>query len=391
MLLMYAWLEVDLDVIAHNYRIIREHLGSTKIMGVVKADAYGHGIEPVARTLDGLGIDAFAVISFEEARRVRKVSDRDVLLLGFLNSAEIEAAIKDGMILSLFDRELADKLNETAQKVGKKARVHLKVETGLNRLGMSAEELIDLLDNLENYPNLQIESIYTHLTSSGNRERDQAQFDRFKPVLDEIKARGIQIQQHMTNSHALQVFPEGYMDMMRLGLALYGVEEVLPGLKPSLQAKTVVIQKKKVKAGEGISYNHLFVAEKDMEIAVIAMGYAEGLSQTLTGKVSVLAGGEVRPIVGQICMNLSVIDATGLDLKRGDEVVVIGRQGNQEIRVADMAKAGGIRHHEILIRMGKGLPKVYFESGLALIDSTILVPESETANSSAAHFIRLSP
>jgi alanine racemase len=357
---MRAWLEIDLAVVSRNFQQVRRYLPShTVICAVVKADAYGHGIEAIVRTLDRLDVDSFAVISLDEALRVRKETARDVLILGYLDDTEITEAIRQGFILSLYDRQLADLYNGIAERVGKPVRVHLKVETGINRLGMTAGEALEILAQPLLFPNVIPKAVFTHLTSSSKREVNLQQLERFQPFLDEMHALGVNLPIHMENSHALADFPEGQFDVVRLGLALYGVERVLPELDPSLQAKTVVIQKKPLKAGEGTSYNHLFRAPKDMEIAVIAMGYAEGLSQAMTGKADVLVHGKRVPIIGQICMNLSVIDATGLPLSRGDEVVVIGKQGTEEITVADMARACGVRHHEILTRMGKSLPKVY--------------------------------
>lgn len=357
---MRAWLEIDLGAIAHNTQRVRDHVGPhAKVCAVVKADAYGHGIEPVAGVLDQCGVDSFAVISLDEAIRVRSVSRKDVLIMGYLDDQEIEEAVREGFVLSLFDRELVEVYMAAAAKVGKPARCQLKAETGLNRLGVFADQAVEILANLKRFEGLQLEAIYTHLAMSGDREEDIRQMGAFQPVIEAAQAMGINLPLHMANSHSLPVYPEGFLDWVRVGLALYGVEPVVEGLRPSLQAKTVVIQRKVLKKGEGTSYNKLFRAPEDMEIAVIAMGYAEGLSQGLTGKAEVIVHGVKRPIIGQICMNLCVIDATGLPLQRGDEVVIIGRQGDQEIRVADMARIAGIRHHEIVIRMGRGLPHVY--------------------------------
>lgn len=357
---MRAWLEIDLAVVARNFQVVRSYLPAhTAICAVVKADAYGHGIEAIVRTLDRLSVDSFAVISLDEAIRVRKETSRDVLILGYLDDAEIAEAIREGFILSLYDRPLADLYETIAARVGRTVRVHVKVETGMNRLGMAPGEALEILSQGDRYPSVRPIAVFTHLYSSSKRETNLLQLARFQPFIDEMHARGINLPIHMENSHALPDFPEGRFDSVRLGLAIYGVERVLPGVEPSYQAKTVVIQAKTLKAGEGTSYNHLFKAPTDMEIAVIAMGYSEGLSQAQTGKADVLVHGKRVPIIGQISMNLSVIDATGLGLQRGDEVVVIGRQGDEEITVADMARACGVRHHEILIRMGKSLPKVY--------------------------------
>lgn len=360
---MRAWLEIDLGAVARNFQQVRRYVSpKADVCVVVKADAYGHGIEPIVATLDREGADSYAVISLDEAMRVREKSEKDVLIMGYLDDVEIAQAIRSGFVLSLFDRELAELYNDIATQEGRIARVQIKVETGLNRLGMTAGEALEILSQPGLFPAVKPEATFTHLSSSVDREEDLRQLGRFNEFLSELEAIGVRLPLHMANSHALGPFPEGHFDVVRVGLAVYGVEPVLPGLSPSLQAKTVVVQRKKLAKGEGTSYNKLFRAPRDMEIAVIAMGYAEGLSQAMTGKADALVHGRRVPIIGQICMNLSVIDASGLPLKRGDEVVIIGRQGDEEIRVADMAKACGIRHHEIIQRLGKSLPKIYLDA-----------------------------
>lgn len=357
---MRAWLEVDLDVVARNYHTVREFLGEkTRVMAVVKADAYGHGVEAVTRVLAREGCPHFGVISIEEARLVRSVTDTDVLIMGFLDDAEITESIRAGYVLSLYDRSLADLMQTLAAREGLTVRVHLKVETGMNRLGMQLDEAIEFLANRHRFPNIQVDAVFTHLAQSVSREVDLQQLEQFKKMVDGMNALGVGVPLHMTNSHGLSPFPEGHFDYVRLGLALYGVEPVLPGLEPSLQAKTVVMQRKPLRKGEGTSYNKLFIAEKDMEIAILAMGYAEGLSQSMTGKIECLINGHRTKVIGQICMNLIIADVTDIPAVRGDEVVLIGKQGDEQIRVADVARQSGIRHHEILTRLGKSLPKVY--------------------------------
>lgn len=357
---MRAWLEVDLDVVAQNYHTVCDFLGpKTHVMAVVKADAYGHGTEAITRVLDREGCPHFGVISIEEARQVRSVSDRPVLVMGFLDDAEIQECIRDGYVLSLYDRGLADLVESMAARIGRTAVVHLKVETGMNRLGMQMSEALEFLANRHRYPNIEIASVFTHLAQSVSREVDLQQLEKFEELRAGMAEVGFSSPLHMTNSHGLAPFPEGHFDYVRLGLALYGVEPVLPGLEPSLQAKTVVMQRKPLRKGEGTSYNKLFVAEEDMEIAVLAMGYAEGLSQSMTGKIECLINGHRTRVIGQICMNLIMADVTGIPAQRGDEVVLIGKQGSEQIRVADVARQSGIRHHEILTRLGKSLPKVY--------------------------------
>jgi len=373
---MRAWLEIDLGVVSRNCDSIKQHLGKTGVIAVVKSDAYGHGIEAVVRVLEKKGILAFAVISIEEATRVRKVTTLPVLIMGYLDDHEIEQAVACGFVLSLFDIELAHLYQAAAAKVGKRAIVHLKIETGLNRLGLQPEEAEYLLLNQELFPHLRMEAVFSHLSTSADRVENMGQLERFEDLLKKTWHGEQTLPLHFANSHALTDFREGFYNAVRLGLALYGVDTVIPGLEPSMECKAVIIQRKKVRAGEGISYNKLFRAPKDMEVGVIGIGYAEGLTQALTGKANVLVEGHRTPILGQICMNLSVIDLTDLPGQRGTHVTVVGKQtredGTEEsIKVLDLAAAAGIRHHEILTRFGLALPRIYINDPYEVSDQTV--------------------
>ncbi len=353
---MRAWLEVHLDILRNNLRVVRQYVGpDVQIMGVLKADAYGHGIEPIAKTLDVEGIDAFAVIDLAEAKRVRTVSNRRVLIMGYLDDVELLEAIRLGFEISLYDTELVGIIGDLASRLNVSARVHVKVETGMNRLGMTSSEAIGLL--VSSPSGVEIVGIFSHLSNSDDREEDLRQLARFQPVVDVAKSQGIQV--HFTKSHALAQCQEGHFDMVRVGLALYGFEEVIPGLETVMEAKTVIMQRKKLRKGEGVSYSKIFVAPHDMEIAVIAMGYAEGLSLSMSEKLKMLVNGKWARQIGRICMNLSILDVTDIPATRGDEVVVVGEQQGREIRASDLAGWTGIRQHEIVTRLGKSLPKVY--------------------------------
>jgi alanine racemase len=362
---MRAWLEVDLNAIRHNYQLVKQKVGrDVGVIGVVKSDAYGHGLEEVVKVLDGQDIDIFAVIDLNEAIRVRAVSQRPVLILGYLDAKETIEAIERGFILSLYDREAIAVIQRTAERLGKTARVHVKIETGLNRLGMSIEEAIDFLSGQRMFPNIKVEAIYSHLTDASDRQEDLKQLRKIQDFLTDMRDIIDLLPIHLASSYSLANFSEGYFDAVRVGLALYGVDEVLPGLIPSLQCKSLIAQVKPLKKGEGTSYEHLFIAPEDMTIAIISIGYGEGLSQMLTGKAQALIKGKKVPIIGKICMNLCVIDTKGLPVKRGDEAVLIGSQKDdrgeiETLTVSELARISLMRHHEIITRLGCALPRIY--------------------------------
>ncbi len=356
-----AWLEVDLSAIRHNFALIRERIGTAGVYAVVKTDAYGHGLVEVAKLLDELGVSGYAVTELADAITIRQFSDKDILIMGYLFQDEVEIAAEHGFSLSLYDALLVPDYEEAARKAGKPLKVHLKVETGLNRLGVPMDEAITLLSTWSEHPMLELVAVYSHLAKSADRDASMLQMKEFQRALKDLPNK---VSLHLTNTDAVVSLPEGHYDHVRLGLALYGVDEAWPGLRPCMSCKAVVAQVKKIKAGEGVSYGHLFIAERPTEVAVVALGYGEGYTQLLTGHAEVVAKGRRVPVIGKICMNFLILDVTGLGVKRRDEVTIIGSEigsDGAEVKVtaAELARKSGLRHHEILTRLGASLPRVY--------------------------------
>jgi len=366
---MRAWLEINLDLLDDNYRLIRSTIGAgVDIMAVVKADAYGLGLDRITQELDHLGVDAFAVISLDEAIRVRRHSAKPVLIMGYLDAKEIAEAIEEDFILSLYDRELIILYERTAAKIGKLARVQLKVETGLNRLGVSIEDAADLLIGQHRFPHVSIEAIFSHLAASTDRTTNNKQLRLIQQLLVKTQGRTTLLPIHFVSSGSIRNFPEGRFDAVRIGLAFYGVEPVLDGMQPILSCKSVVMQVKEIVIGEGVGYDHQFIADNPTSIAVVAIGYAEGYTQALFGRAEVLVRGKRVKVLGKISMNLVVIDVTNLPVRRGDEVVIFGSQKDDSgresiITVGELALWSNLRHYEIITRFGTALPRVYLQNG----------------------------
>lgn len=362
---MRAWLEIDVAAIRNNTRIAKQQIGTTVgLIAVVKSDAYGHGIEKVTEVLDSEGVDMFAVITLEEALRARRFSRKPILILNYLDSAEMQEAIERGFTLALYDREMIPQLERLAARANKRAKVHVKVETGLNRLGMSVDQTVDFLLGQRHFPHIHVEAVFSHLAQATDYDLNIQQLRKLQDVILRTSDRIDVLPFHLVSSYALANFPEGYLDAVRAGLVFYGTDTVLPGLEPCLSFKANVAQVKPIDAGEGVSYEHLWRAKRDAEIAVISAGYGEGFTMALTGHAQALIAGHRVPIIGKIAMNLCVADVTGLPIKRGDEVVLIGSQTTEDgrletIRVADLAQASGIRHHEIVTRLGSAAPRRY--------------------------------
>lgn len=362
---MRAWLEIDIGAIRRNTKRIRKLIGSTVgQIAVVKSDAYGHGIEKITEVLDAENVDMFAVITLDEALKARRQTRKRILILNYLEPNEVQEAIEHGFALTLYDREMIPQLERVAARLSKTVNVHVKVETGLNRLGMSVEETVDFLLSQRHFPHISIEAVFSHLAQATDYDCNIEQLRKLQDVILRTSDRIDVLPFHLVSSYALANFHEGYLDAVRCGLAYYGTDEVIPGLEPCETFKSFVAQVKPIDAGEGVSYEHLWRAKRDSEIAVISAGYGEGFTQALTGHAEALIGGHRVPVIGKIAMNLCMADVTGLPVKRGDEVVLIGSQADQQgkiatIRVADLARASGIRHHEIVTRLGAAVQRKY--------------------------------
>ena len=363
---MRAWAEIDLDIIAANYDAVKRKVGDVEIIGVVKSDAYGFGIEQVSRVLNEKNISMLAVISLEEARLARKNTNRPILILGYLDNREILAAIEEGYVLSLYDKELAPLYERLATRLNKQVEVHLKVETGLNRLGLSIDEAADILVSARLFPNVKISAIYSHLYRSNDRKSNFEQLHKLQELILKVQDKAPLLPVHFVNSGALNDFSEGYFDAVRLGLALYGVnDDLLEGGQSCLRVKALVMQVKELRAGDGVSYDHQFKATQDMKVAVVTMGYGEGFPLTVGDRAQVLINGQRAKVIGKVCMNFLLVDATNIPAKRGDEVVIIGEQvgldGNRDtITVGELAKWALTSHHEIITRLGSILPRIYY-------------------------------
>jgi len=362
---MQAWIEVDLDRIKSNLGVIKRQIGSgVGLIAVVKSNAYGQGITEVSQVVDEAGADMFAVVSLEEALAIRRVSQRPILIISYLESKEISEAIERGFVLSLYDQQLAPLIDRLAARLHKTARVHLKLETGMNRSGLLFEEAIELLTNQRRFPNLKIEAIFSHLYTSKDPKCSREQLRVMQNLVVETQQNVGLLPMHLISSGALGNFKEGFLDAVRVGLALYGVDPVIEGLASAFSCRSVVMQVKAVKKGQGISYDHIDKADRDMTIALVPIGYANGYSQSFTGKTQALVLGKKVKVIGKIGMNHLTLDVTNLEIKRGDEVVLVGRQkgvlGEAEISVDELARLTSMRHHEIITRLGQSTPRRYY-------------------------------
>jgi alanine racemase len=370
--------EIDLNAFKHNLKGIRSLLApKVKIMAVVKADGYGHGAVPCAKAALQAGADWLGVAILEEGVELRKNGvTGPILVMGGIFPNEVDDLIRHDLSTSVSILALAETLSVQAGKQGKTVGVHLKVDTGMGRLGMSPESLLPFVERIQPLKNLRLEGIFTHLSSSDEPDPEftQWQFSRLVAALTPLKAKGIALPLiHTANTAAILMFPDSHLNMVRPGIILYGAlpsPELKPAVsqlsanepffRPVMRWKSKILQINKVPAGTPLSYNRLYITERESLIATLPVGYGDGLNRALSNTMEVLIRGQRAPQVGVICMDLTLIDVTDIEgVQCEDEVVLIGTQGNETITVDTMAEQCGTISYEILCNVGKRVPRVY--------------------------------
>lgn len=360
-----CWAEVDLTRLTQNYQNALKHLTPpTQLICVLKADAYGLGAPMVAKRLWTEGQRIFAVASYNEAAEIRKVlPECEVLILGLCGDAQLVKAIEAGLLLTVFSKEYAKKVIIAAQRAGKKARVHVKLETGLNRLGYEPEVAADAVQHMIETGHISLEGLFTHLALR-NAVSDRQQIDLLTGCRDALQQRGIHIPMvHALDSIGMVRYPADHLDAVRTGAWLYGVypkryahpEES----QLALTVKTRIAQLHHVKAGECLGYDETHPLQRDSVIATLSAGYIDGYPrQNNVGEVEIC--GKRAPVVGLVCMDQMMVDVTDIPLAReGQQVILLGGS----IGVDEYAEWGRLNRNESLARTGKRVPRVYLENG----------------------------
>ncbi len=344
-------------------------------MAVVKADAYGHGAVPCARiAVESGAANYLGAGVIEEGIELRENGlNAPILILGSIFPDEAEDLVRHNLATILCTQPLAQALSKEAEKQDKTVSVHIKVDTGMNRLGISPENLPALLDQVRNLKNLKIEAVSTHFSSADDEDLSvtQAQLEKFQTALTILQKEGVHTPiVHCANTSALFKFPESHFNMVRPGLILYGV---LPSpslrpiidqgenpFQPVMQWKSQIILLKPIAKNQPVSYSGSFTTQRDSLIATLPIGYADGLHRMLSNKMDVLIRGRRAPQVGNICMDMILIDVTDIpDVQAGDEVVIFGRQGDEMISVEELAVKGKTIPYEILCSVSKRVPRIY--------------------------------
>ena len=365
--------EIDLDALYFNLNQIRSLVGKgEKILAVVKANAYGHGIVPIARELDSLGVDSFGVAFLEEGIQLRKAGvQKPIILLGGIFSSQIESVFAFNLTPVVYDLRLARFIEDEGKRQQKKLPVHIKIDTGMNRLGVPYDEVKEFFVNIRNFDHIETVGLLSHFSSahlrdSNSRKFTEDQSKRFKRAVKIVQNLNFDIPLfHMTNSAAIieGIMPE--LNMVRVGIMLYGASpssdlEDTIHLKPVMTLKTSIIQIKTLPPSSFISYGRTFCTKKTSLIATLAIGYGDGYNYRLSNRGKVLIQGKTAPIVGSVCMDLTMADITDIpEAKAGDEVVVFGCQGKNTIPLGKVAQWADIIPYEILCGISSRVPRIY--------------------------------
>lgn len=372
-----SWAEVNIDNIMNNICEIRRIVPkSTEIMGVVKADAYGHGVVEVSHTILKNGASRLAVSLIDEAIQLRlKGFDCPILILSYADPARADEIILNNLTQTVYSYELAKALSDSAVLLNRKVKIHVKIDTGMTRVGfMPGYSTVKSIVEISALPNIIVEGIFTHFASADEKDKTYTyqQFEKFMGICNELGRIGIHIPiKHVSNSAAIIQFPQMHLDLVRPGIILYGlypsddVDKSILNLKPAMSLKTNIILVKNAEKGTCVSYGRTFVTERESVIATLPIGYADGYSRLLSSKSSVLINGQLAPVIGRICMDQCMVDITDIDgsVSLGDEVVLFGTQADNNISVDDLAKAMGTINYEIVCIIGKRIPRAYLQDG----------------------------
>lgn len=371
-----VWAEVSLNNIKDNLRFIRTLISkSTKIMAVVKANGYGHGMIRVAQAAIKAGVERLGVASVEEALELINNNIKvPIHLLSEPPISSVKVLVKNSTINSLiisvvYTKDFVRALSKEASEKNRKCLVHVKIDTGMHRVGISIEKAVDLVKYISSLPNIEIEGLFTHFACADDTENSYTllQFERFLKLKEILEKNNFKFKiYHCANSAAILNFPQTHLDMVRIGIAMYGLrpseKTFSPKLKPAFSLKAKISYLKEVEKGEGISYGLTFKTNRKSLIATIPIGYGDGYPIKLLNNGVVLVKGKRVPVVGNVTMDQIMIDVTDLDeIKIGDEVVIIGNQGKGKIEVNELSRALDTIDYEIVCRITNRVPRIYVD------------------------------
>ncbi|MCF6158605.1 MAG: alanine racemase [wastewater metagenome] len=365
-----AWVEIDLPALRYNITAIRKWIGPhIRIMGIVKADAYGHGDYEVSKVLLDHGAKMLGIAILEEGIQLRtKGIKAPLLLLGGIFEEQIDAVIRYDLIPTIYDVSLASLLSQRAGNLSRILKVHIYVDTGMGSIGVKHTKAVDFVKCIKNMKNLLVDGIYTHCSRSDEKDPEytQVQIQRFKNVLTALDTMNISIPlRHMANSGAIIQYPDTYFTMVRPGISLYGIypsKEVTReiGIKPVMSFKTKVIHITDKEPGESVGYGRGYKVTKPTRVATLPLGYNDGYNRLLSNQGKVLVKGVRTSIIGRVCMDQCFADITDIEgVSVGDEVVLYGTQGQETISIESIAQQLNTIPYEVTCNISKRVPRIY--------------------------------
>lgn len=369
---MRTWAEINLDAIECNIKNIRKITDKkAKLMAVIKADAYGHGSIETAEVLAKNGADCFGVATFDEAEELREHGfSQDILVLSTIPEENIEKAVEENITLTAYTLEYARCISEVAERKGITAKLHIKLDTGMGRIGYVIKdgdntEVVSQIVEISKLPYVEVEGIFSHFATSdeADREYTQLQFKRFIGVCNELEREGIRPIRHIANSGAIMMYPEYHLDMVRAGVILYGLypsEEVdytRLQLVPAMTLKSKVTYIKELEKNRGVSYGKEYITDSVRKIATVPIGYADGYARSYAKGGEMVVHGERVKLVGRICMDQCMIDVTNVNnINIGDEVTIFS---DKLVTADSLARVGGTINYEVVCMISKRVPRIY--------------------------------
>jgi len=367
---------IDLDALKYNVDGIKRcKAESAMLMGVIKADAYGHGAKVFAHELDRMGFDWFAVATADEGIELRRDGiEQPILVLGYSCEAQYPDMVQWEITPTIYSLDMAKAFDAAAEKAGKVANIHIKIDTGMSRIGfLPGEKSLDEIEKIHGLRHLRIQGMFTHFACADMRDKTHVghQIEKFRQMIDGVRQRGIPVEIfHCSNSASIMELPSEHMNLVRAGIILYGLypshemeEERLP-LKPVMSLYSHVVHVKEVPEGVTVGYGATYVTRRPTRIGTIPVGYADGYPRILSNRASVLIRGRRAPIIGRVCMDQFMVDVTDMpEVSVGDVVTLIGRDGEETLSVEEISEMAGSFNYEFVCDVSRRVPRVYIKNG----------------------------
>jgi len=364
-----AWIEINLPALTKNLGVVRNYSKAPRILFVIKGNAYGHGLIAVAKAVEKK-VDFFGVASLEEGVKLRdaEIQRPIIILCPLIDTIEIRESLKEGLHLAITHMEQLKRIKEEAQRLALVAHLHLEIDTGMSRTGIDKDSLEEILTYWMRYPYLRLETVFTHFPNAENSvDSTKEQLKNFLSIVKTIPPSLKPKMLHTANSASFIQIPESHLDMIRIGIILYGVfpsQNLINAIpvQPILSLKTRILHIRDIKKGEGVSYGHTFKAPHDMRIATVAIGYVDGYPRSLSNRGEVLIHGKRAKVVGTVTMDLTMVDVSHIrGVRVGDVVTLIGKENSDEITAMELAEKSKTIPYEILSRLGTHIPRIYIE------------------------------